>query len=93
MVKSNFDEADPALASVSSLYEFDITTVFGKEYVGMFNDLARFLVIQIGIQTMLYTMDSDKFSILSADFFMLLLFITIGVLFYWLVFKKVITFK
>lgn len=86
---SNFESASP----IPSVYEVDITNKFGKEYVGMFNDLARFIVIQIGIQTMLYTMDSEKFSIFSADFFMLLMFITIGVLFYWLVFKKVVSFK
>lgn len=90
-VKSNFE--DDFETHRQSIWELDVSNAFGKEYIGMFNDLSRFLVIQIGIQTMLYTMDSEKFSILSADFFTLLLFITIGVLFYWLVFKKVVSFK
>lgn len=81
------------VAHPQSIYEMDITKKFGHEYVDMFNDLARFLIIQIGIQTMLYTMDSDRFSLFSADFAMLLLFVAVGVLFYWLVFKKVVTFK
>lgn len=91
MGKSIFEEHDSE--PPQAVYEIDVTNRFGKEYVGMFNDLARFLVIQIGIQTMLYTMDSEKFSIMSGDFAMLLLFITIGVFFYWLVFKKVVSFK
>jgi hypothetical protein len=88
MSESVFKVANP-----QSIYEVDITNKFGSEYIDMFNDLARFLIIQIGIQTMLYTMDSDRFSLFSADFAMLLLFVAVGVLFYWLVFKKIVTFK
>lgn len=76
-----------------AIFQVDITSRFGPEYVPMLHDLARFTVIQIGIQVMLYTMDSDRFAILSADFAVLLLFIMVGVLFYWLVFKRVIDFK
>lgn len=76
-----------------AIFQFDISSKLGPEYVPMFHDLARFTVIQLGIQIMLYTMDSERFAIFSADFGVLLLFIMVGVLFYWLVFRKVIDFK
>ena len=76
---------------MTSVYKIHISSIFGTEYIDMFNDLARFIVIQIGIQTMLYSMDS-RFSIFSSDFLILLMFISAGVLFYWLVFRKLIEF-
>lgn len=78
---------------VQSVYVLDISKLLGKEYIGMFNDIARFIIIQIAIQTMLYTMNPDRFHFFTVDFFMLLLFIVIGVLLYWLVFKKIVSFK
>lgn len=64
----------------------------GHEYVELINDIARFTIIQIAIQLMLVLMDSSRFSFFSLDFFMLLLFVNIGVLFYWLVFRKIVIF-
>ena len=89
-MKSNFDEQPH---SSSSLYEINISNKIGAEYVGMCNDLARFIIIQFAIQLMLVTIDPSKFSIFSVDFMLLLLFIVIGVLLYWLVFKKIVSFK
>lgn len=87
-MKSNFDEQHN-----SALYEINISEAIGSEYVGMCNDLARFIIIQFAIQLMLVTIDPARFSIFSADFMLLLLFIVIGVLLYWLVFKKIVSFK
>lgn len=64
-----------------------------KEYIELINDVARFTIIQVAIQIMLVLMDSSRFSIFSLDFFMLVLFVNIGVLFYWLVFRKIVVFK
>lgn len=80
-------------SSTQAIYTIDISNVFGKEYINMFNDVARFVIIQIAIQFMLYALNPDKFSFFSADFMMLLLFIVIGVMLYWLVFKKIISFQ
>jgi hypothetical protein len=76
-----------------SLYVIDVTSKIGSDYIEMFNDVARFIIIQVAIQIMLYTMNPDRFHFFTADFFMLLLFIVIGVLLYWLVFKKIVSFK
>ena len=76
----------------SSVYVVDITKHIGPEYIEMCNDIARFIIIQVAIQTMLYTMNPDRFHFFTADFFMLLMFIVIGVLLYWLVFKRIVSF-
>lgn len=78
---------------MTSLYEVDISSHIGKEYIPMMEDLARFITIQICIQFMLYSTDPSNFSMFSADFLMLLLFIIVGVLFYWLIIKKLVSFK
>lgn len=76
-----------------SLYSFDVSKRLGGEYVNMFNDVARFLVIQITIQFLLTLTDSTKQSFFSAEFAILLMYLTIGVLVYWLVFKKIVEFR
>lgn len=78
---------------MTSLYELDITNLIGKEYVPMMEDLMRFITIQVCIQFMLYSTSPSHFKMFSADFFMLLLFIVVGVLFYWLILRKLIAFK
>lgn len=76
-----------------SLYEIKVSEMFGgKEYVGMCEDLFRFLSIQVMIQLMLTLMDPQNYKLFSEDFLILMLFIVIGVLFYWLVFKKLVSF-
>ncbi len=76
-----------------ALYYIDITKAVGSEYIGMFNDLARFIIIQISIQIMLCTLDPKQYNMFSSEFMILLLFVIIGVLIYWLVFKKLVAFK
>jgi hypothetical protein len=78
---------------MTSLYELDITSLIGKEYVPMLEDLMRFITIQICIQFMLYSTNPSNFKMFTADFFMLLLFIIVGVMFYWLIFRKLVSFK
>ena len=63
------------------------------EYVEMLNDIARFTIIQIAIQIMLVLMDSSRFSLFSLDFLILLIFVNIGVMMYWLVFRKLVVFS
>ena len=75
-----------------SIFHVHISKYMGTEYIGMFNDMARFLTIQIAIQMMLYTLDPAKFAFFSSDFMMLLIFIIVGVLLYWLIFKKIVSF-
>ncbi len=78
---------------MQSLYKFDISRFLGNtEYIHMFDDIIRFLCIQITIQLMLVMMDSERYSIIAIDFILLIMYVVVGVMFYWLVFKKLITF-
>lgn len=73
-----------------ALYYIDISKHLGPEYVGLFNDMSRFLTIQLCIQFMLYMLGYGFF---TSDFILLMFFIVIGVCLYWLVFKKIVSFK
>ena len=75
---------------MDSIYTLKISD--NLEYVEMCNDIARFTIIQLAIQIMLVLMDPTRFSIFSMDFLILLVFVIIGVMLYWLVFRKVIMF-
>ena len=77
---------------MESVWNIDITSKIGPEYSEMFNDMLRFATIQVVIQIMLVLMDSKRFSFFSVDFLLLLLFVMIGVMFYWLVIKKLVIF-
>lgn len=75
-----------------AIFTVDISKRFGAEYVAMFDDVSRFVAIQIVIQLLLYTMDGNMFPFFSADFLLLILFIVIGVMFYHLVVKRFVRF-
>jgi len=74
---------------MDSIYTVNIS----KDYVEMLNDIARFTIIQLAIQIMLVLMEPTRFSIFSMDFLLLLVFVNIGVMLYWLVFRKLVVFK
>jgi hypothetical protein len=76
-----------------SLYTWDVSSTVGKEYVPLFEDLARFLSIQITIQALLTLSDSQRYPFWTADFLILILYLAIGILFYGLVFKRIVAFK
>ena len=76
-----------------SIYTIDISGRWGKEYIPMMDDILRFVAIQFMIQILMYSMDASMFPFFSPDFFLLLIFIVIGVMFYHLVFKRIIAFK
>lgn len=97
MSESTFPDVklkDPVetLDKETAIYTIKVSDHLGPEYISLFNDIARFLIIQISIQTLLVTIDPGAYSLFSADFFILLMFIVIGVMAYWLVFRKIISF-
>ena len=77
--------------NTETLYSVNISKFFGKEYTIMFDDITRMLLIQFTIQLMFYMSCSDR-AFFTEEFFLLLLYITLGVLLYWLVFRKAIKF-
>lgn len=75
-----------------TLFTVDVSQVLGKEYVPVVNDLVRFLLIQIGIQFMLFISDPQNIPFFSPEFIVLIVFLTVSVLFYWLIFCKIVSF-
>ena len=86
------EEGNKDVEIKQSVFEIDISNTLGEEYVEMFNDITRFIIIQVGIQIMLSLSDPNQYSVFSGEFVALLFFIIIGVMFYWLVLKKIFHF-
>jgi len=63
-----------------------------KEYIPLIYDVLRMLSIQITLQ-FLYYINSEESAFLTIDFFLLLIYIVLGVCVYWLIIKKVVLFK
>ena len=70
-----------------ALFTLNVSKLLGSEYTPMMDDMARFVIIQLIIQLMLFTLDGKAFPLFSTDFALLLMFIVVGVMFYWLVFR------
>jgi hypothetical protein len=68
-----------------------IVKLANPEYVSLFEDIIRMVTIQCTIQFLYYINNGTAF--LTADFFLLVLYVVLGVCVYWLVFKKLILFK
>ena len=75
----------------SALYSLKVSHLLGEEYVVMFDDIVRMMLIQFTIQLMFY-MSSPERSLITEEFVLLLLYIILGICLYWLVFKKLIKF-
>ena len=75
-----------------ALLTINIGKHIGSEYVIVVDDISRMLIIQFTIQVMLFLSDPSNISLFSAEYFLLSLYIILGVCLYWLVFRKVIAF-
>jgi hypothetical protein len=76
----------------SSLFQVNISDTIGSEYIAMFNTLTQYIVIQLMIQIMLHITFPNCYSVFDADYVTLILFMIVGILFYFLVIKKIICF-
>jgi hypothetical protein len=70
-----------------AIYDIDVTSLFGGDAKLMLDDTLRFLTIQVVIQFMFHVGGAPFW---SAEFGSLLLFVTAGVLFYWLIVRKLV---
>ena len=93
LIQKNISSDEQEIPIKPAIFEIDVSNTLGEEYIEMFNDIVRFVVIQLGIQVMLSLSDPEHYSIFSGEFIVLIFFIIIGVLFYWLVLKKIFYFK
>lgn len=75
------------------LYEFDVTTKLGKEYIPLIEDIVRVLIIQIIFQIMLVFKNPTTFGFFDGDFLESIFYLSIGVCVYWLIFKRLVVVK
>lgn len=75
---------------MNSLY---VVNVPNKEYVDFINDVVRMLTIQWMIQFLFYINNPAEVAFFTVDFFLLILYVVLGVCVYWLVIKKLVLFK
>ena len=73
-----------------ALVDLKVSETIGDEYVPLADDTLRMLTLQIIIQFMLSLRDSKQYSMLKEGFFELLFYIVLGLMFYWLVIRKVV---
>lgn len=73
------------------LFEVNISEVFGKDLAPIANDFMRMLCIQLAMQVLVASSSSAK--VFTTEFFMLLLYVAIGVMLYWAVIRKLVVFK
>jgi hypothetical protein len=82
----------PSNFNQPALYNVDVSSKLGPEYVNLFDDVARMVLIQLTIQLMFYLTAPDR-GFITDEFVLLVLYIVLGVSMYWLVFKNLFKFK
>ena len=75
---------------MDGLYVVDVPN---KDYIPLYDDIIRMVLIQFSIQLLLYATEESQNQFFTAEFILLVLYIVLGVCLYWLVFKKLIVFK
>lgn len=77
-----------------SLYTLHVSKLFGggSDAQLLFQDIARMVCIQIMIQAGFALSHPDRY-FWSAEFVAIMLYIVLGVMFYWLVLRRLVTFK
>jgi len=78
--------------AAAPLYAFDIDSTVGVEYAPVIDDVVRMVCIQLTIQAMLYFSGASP-GVLTEELLVLVVYITLGVLTYWLVYKTIVSFK
>ena len=78
------------MTAETSLYTFRLDV--DQQYIPMINDLLRISIIQIVAQILFSIVRKEStFSLMSDVFLQTILFLLIGVLFYWLIVTKIVT--
>lgn len=79
--------------AVQSVLTYNVSEAIGKDYVDVFYDVSRMLVIQTVIQLLMSLTSPEAYPFFSTEFILMCLYIVLGVLVYWLIFKKLVHFK
>jgi uncharacterized membrane protein SirB2 len=73
-----------------SIASLNISDNFGKDFVPFFNDTLRMVTLQIIIQFMFFLKDYKQNPFFCESFFELIFYIVLGLMFYWLIIRKII---
>lgn len=67
-------------------YEFKVTTVLPTEFLNLINDIAKFTIVVVVFNLMLYSRDATltSFNICLEQ----VIYVTLGLSLYWIVFDK-----
>jgi hypothetical protein len=72
-----------------SLFQLNVSKMIGTdEYTPFLNDLVRVLMIQVLYHIMMIITHPHEYEMYYEEFFETLLFVIVGVIGYWLVFRK-----
>jgi hypothetical protein len=76
----------------NTFFDVDVSKRFGEDASLAINDVARMLCIQFTVQALLFFNDPNCNTFFSNEFVLLSMYVIMGVLVYWLIFRRVVTF-
>ena len=76
-----------------TLYAIDVSRHLGQDAVYALSDVARMLSIQFTVQALLFFNDPLCDAFLSAEFFLMAMYVVLGVLVYWLIVRRIVRFR
>lgn len=74
-------------------FVLDLSSKIGADYIPMIEDMCRMVTIQVMIQVMVFLSNPGSTMVATGEFFLLTMYVVLGVAMYWLVFKKVVSFE
>lgn len=72
------------------VFEWDVGSRIGEDYVPMVEDMLRVSVIQIVMQLLLSLVDPDNNPFFSGTFWLVLLYLMLGIVTYHALFRRVV---
>lgn len=87
----HFSDQQPSLAP-TPLFTVNLNNSIGSEYSGLIEDVLRMVSLQFTIQVMLYFGNATE-RMFTEELFVLLFYIVLGVAFYWLFVRTLVTFR
>lgn len=79
-IKSNFN----------FIFEYNISDKIGEEYVPMIEDIMKMVMLQVFIQFMLFVRNPYEHSLFDTRFIEVLIYLTLALCVYWLLFKRLV---
>lgn len=77
-------------AGEKTLFSIDVSSVLGEDFAHIVNDFMRMVCIQVAVQLLVVSSGGEFF---TAQFFMILMYVAIGVMLYWAVIRKIVAFR